>query len=161
MDSYIVIDGWRSNIRFSSAHIIPDYEKCGRLHGHTYAVHLKVFGKPDEKGIIMDFSSLKETVKKVVNELDHKVLIPEKSGFMTIKKEDDVVKLSLSSLKKKYVFPVDDCVLLPIDSTSAENLAGYILEKIVRMMSISKRIKNIEVGVDEGFGQGARVSKTI
>jgi len=161
MDSYIVIDGWRSNIRFSSAHIIPDYEKCGRLHGHTYAVHLKVFGKPDEKGIIMDFSSLKETVKKVVNELDHKVLIPEKSGFMTIKKEDDVVKLSLSSLKKKYVFPIDDCVLLPIDSTSAENLADYILEKIVRMMSISKRIKNIEVGVDEGFGQGARVSKTI
>jgi len=161
MDSYIVIDGWRSNIRFSSAHIIPDYEKCGRLHGHTYAVHLKVFGKPDENGIIMDFSSLKETVKKVVNELDHKVLIPEKSGFMTIKKEDDVVKLSLSSLKKKYVFPIDDCVLLPIDSTSAENLADYILEKIVRMMSISKRIKNIEVGVDEGFGQGARVSKTI
>ena len=56
MISYIIIDGWKSNIRFSSAHIIPDYEKCGRLHGHTYAVHAKISGKLDKNGIIMDFS---------------------------------------------------------------------------------------------------------
>ena len=55
MQSYISIDGWRSNIRFSSAHIIHEYEKCGRLHGHTYAVHAKIYGKTDSKGIILDF----------------------------------------------------------------------------------------------------------
>ena len=62
MNSYIYIDGWKSNIRFSSAHIIPEYEKCGQLHGHTYAVHIKVAGEPDKKGIIMDFSLLKDFV---------------------------------------------------------------------------------------------------
>ncbi|RLF42165.1 MAG: 6-pyruvoyl tetrahydropterin synthase family protein, partial [Thermoplasmata archaeon] len=44
MMSYIEIDGWRANIRFSSAHIIPEYDKCGRLHGHTYAIHAKIYG---------------------------------------------------------------------------------------------------------------------
>ncbi|HHH77810.1 MAG TPA: 6-pyruvoyl tetrahydropterin synthase family protein, partial [Thermoplasmatales archaeon] len=33
----VKVDGWRSHIVFSSAHFIPDYERCGRLHGHSYA----------------------------------------------------------------------------------------------------------------------------
>jgi 6-pyruvoyltetrahydropterin/6-carboxytetrahydropterin synthase len=159
MDSYIVIDGWKSNIRFSSAHIIPDYEKCGRLHGHTYAVHLKVVGELDDKGIIMDFSMLKDVVRKTISELDHKVLIPEKNSFIKIEREKNSIKLSLSSPEKKYVFPQSDCVLLPIDSTSAENLACYILDMLLKKLPLSKSITSIEVGVDEGFGQGARVSK--
>jgi 6-pyruvoyltetrahydropterin/6-carboxytetrahydropterin synthase len=159
MGPYIVIDGWKSDIRFSSAHIIPDYEKCGRLHGHTYAVHVKVVGEPDEKGIIMDFSLLKEIVRETVSELDHKVLVPEKSSLITIEKEDDSIKLT--SLKKQYVFPLSDCVLLPIDSTSAENLARYILDGVVEKFSPSKQIESVEIGVDEGFGQGARISKTF
>ena len=85
MSSYITIDGWKSNIRFSSAHMIAKYEKCSRLHGHTYAVHAKVVGEPDEKGIIMDFSLLKDILKETVKDLDHKVLIPEKSKTIKIR----------------------------------------------------------------------------
>jgi len=159
MDSYIYIDGWKSNIRFSSAHIIPDYEKCGRLHGHTYAVHVKIVGEPDEKGIIMDFSLLKDIFKKIVNELDHRILIPEKSSLVTIKKEEKSIKMI--TLKKHYVLPMEDCVLLPIDSTSAENLARYILDRALGKITASKRIKSVEIGVDEGLGQGARVIKIL
>jgi hypothetical protein len=39
---------------------------------------------------------------------------------------------------------------LPIDSTSAEKLAGYILEKIIDIVPFPERIKSIEIGVDEG-----------
>lgn len=158
MDSYIIIDGWKSNIRFSSAHIIPDYEKCGRLHGHTYAVHVKIVGEPDEKGIIMDFSILKDILKEIVNELDHKILIPEKSNLVTIKKEDKSIKMLI--LKKQYVLPIEDCVLLPIDSTSAENLTKYILDKVLKKIQFD-RLDSIEIGVDEGFGQGARIVKIL
>ena len=157
MSSYILIDGWKSNIRFSSAHIIPEYEKCGRLHGHSYGVHIKIRGKPDSKGIIMDFSLVKDTLKKIINILDHKVIIPEKSKSIKIEKQEDNVKISL--LEKSYVFPISDCVFLPIKSSSAENLASYILESFVKKISDSKDIEEIEVGVDEGFGQGARISK--
>ncbi len=159
MDSYIYIDGWKSNIRFSSAHIIPEYEKCGRLHGHTYAVHAKVSGKPDKKGIIIDFSLLKDALKQVVNKLDHRILIPEKSDVVKIEKENNSVKVS--SLEKIYVFPINDCVFLPIDSTSAENLARYILENFIAKISLPKHIEKIEIGVDEGYGQGARIMKTF
>jgi len=158
MNSYIIIDGWKSNIRFSSAHIIPEYEKCGRLHGHTYAVHVKIFGEPDEKGIIMDFSILKEIIKKIINELDHRIIIPEKSNLVTIKKEGNSIKISTH--KKHYILPVEDCVLLPIDSTSAENLAKYILDKVLEKIQFD-RLVSIEIGVDEGFGQGARIVKIL
>jgi 6-pyruvoyltetrahydropterin/6-carboxytetrahydropterin synthase len=159
MDSYIYIDGWQSDIRFSSAHIIPDYEKCGRLHGHTYAVHVKIVGNPDEKGIIMDFALLKDIFKKIVNELDHRILIPEKSSLVTIKREEK--SINMVTLKKHYVLPMEDCIFLPIDSTSAENLAHYILNRALEKITVSKRIKSVEVGVDEGLGQGARVTKIL
>jgi 6-pyruvoyltetrahydropterin/6-carboxytetrahydropterin synthase len=159
MNSYIVIDGWKSNIRFSSAHIIPEYEKCGRLHGHTYAVHAKIYGKPDNKGIIVDFSVLKTVLKTIINELDHRILIPEKSSVTKIEKTDE--EISIDSLGKHYVFPLNDCVLLPIDSTSAENLSQYILDRVIKEIPLSKQIEGMEIGVDEGYGQGARISKTF
>ena len=157
--SYIYIDGWKANIRFSSAHIIPEYEKCGRLHGHTYAVHLKIFGKPDEKGIIVDFSQVKETLKEICCDLDHKVLIPEKNSKVKIEKEND--NLTILTLGKRYVLPFSDCCLLPINSTSAEKLSEYLLKRFIEKASLVDRIDSIEIGVDEGFGQGARISKKI
>ena len=153
------MDGWRSNIRFSSAHIIHEYEKCGRLHGHTYAVHAKIYGEPDSKGIILDFSILKEKLRIIVNELDHRVLIPEKSQIAEIKKQDDA--LLINALGKKFSFPLTDCVFLPIKSTSAENLASYILNKLIEITELPKNVESIEIGVDEGYGQGARLSKQL
>ena len=157
MSSYIEIDGWKSNIRFSSAHIIPEYEKCGRLHGHSYAVHVKMRGKPDDKGIIIDFSLLKNVLRQIVSTLDHKVLVPNKSKAIKTIKEKKSVKVSSNG--KNYVFPLSDCIFLPIDSTSAENLAAYILDKILEKISLPNHIDGIEIGVDEGYGQGARISK--
>ncbi len=157
MSSYIEVDGWKSNIRFSSAHIIPEYEKCGRLHGHTYAVHIKISGEPDKNGIILDFSILKNILRKITYELDHKVLIPEKSKSIKIVKEKKTVKIT--SLGKNYMFPLSDCIFLPISSTSAENLASYILDKILKKISFPDNVDGIEIGVDEGYGQGARISK--
>lgn len=159
MVSYVYIDGWKANIRFSSAHVIPDYEKCGRLHGHTYAVNARVYGEPDEKGIIIDFSTLKDTLRQTVDELDHKILIPEKNSKVDV--EEDKEKVKLNVMGKQYVLPLSDCILLPLGSTSAENLASYVLDKVLEKITFSKRIKSLEIGVDEGFGQGARVTKTF
>jgi 6-pyruvoyltetrahydropterin/6-carboxytetrahydropterin synthase len=157
MSIYIEVDGWKSNIRFSSAHIIPEYEKCGRLHGHTYAVHIKISGEPDKKGIILDFSLLKNTLKNITVELDHKVLIPEKSKKITIVKDKKTV--NINSLGNEYSFPLSDCIFLPISSTSAENLASYVLDIILKEIKLPSNVDGIEIGVDEGYGQGARISK--
>jgi len=159
MSSYIEINGWQSNIRFSSAHIIHEYEKCGRLHGHTYAIHVKIWGQPDSKGIIVDFSNIKKILKEIANSLDHRILIPEKSPIVEIVKNDDYVRID--SMGKSYQFPISDCIFLPIKSTSAENLAKYILEEFVKKTDHLETVNQIEIGVDEGFGQGARICKKL
>ena len=157
MNSYIKIDGWKSNIRFSSAHIIPEYEKCGRLHGHSYAVHMKIIGEPDDKGIIVDFTQVKTVLREIIDRLDHKVLIPESNKMAKIEKHKKFVKIF--SLDKEYVFPIEDCVFLPIISTSAENLASYILDLFLKNIDLPKKVKSVEIGVDEGYGQGAFIEK--
>ena len=156
MESYIYIDGWKEKIRFSSAHVIPEYEKCGRLHGHTYAVHVKLYGEPDDKGIIIDFSIIKENLKDIIKKIDHKIILPKYSKFAKIKIEKN--SINMSTLGKTYIFPKEDCILLPIDSTSAEKLSCYILDNFIRKIKNYKNIVKIELGIDEGFGQGARVS---
>jgi 6-pyruvoyltetrahydropterin/6-carboxytetrahydropterin synthase len=155
MDTYIEIDGWRNNIRFSSAHVIPEYERCGRLHGHTYAIHARIWGERDEGGIVVDFSVVKNLLREIAKELDHMVLIPSK--FKGIKADKDI---EVESEGKRYVFPKEDCIFLPLDSTSAENLASYILDKVIERLPMD-RLKEVEIGVDEGFGQGARVKRKI
>jgi len=156
METYIEIDGWQTNIRFSSAHVIPEYEKCGRLHGHTYAIHAKIWGKRDKNGIVVDFSVIKNVLRKIAKELDHRVIIPKEYDGVKIKEES----VELENNGKKYVFPKEDCVILPINSSSAENLAEYVLQRVLNEIS-TKGMKEIEIGVDEGFGQGARLRRKL
>ena len=159
METYIYLNGWKENLRFSSAHVIPEYEKCGRLHGHTYAVHVKIYGKPDNKGIILDFSIVKEFLKNIIKLIDHKILIPKNSKIAEI--IIDGKNINMKTLGKNYYFPIEDCVLLPISSTSAEKLSEYILDIFINKLKKYDNIEKMELGIDEGFGQGARVTKIL
>ena len=151
----IELDGWKLHLIFSAVHLIPKYEKCGRLHGHTYAVHVKIIGEKNRDGILMDFTEIKDAIKKIIEKLDHRILIPKENPSIKVEKD----KVIMHANGKKYIFPTEDCMLLPIYSTTAENIAEYILDKLVENMSFPKNVKNIEIKVDEGPGQGAKMSK--
>jgi 6-pyruvoyltetrahydropterin/6-carboxytetrahydropterin synthase len=58
---------------FSSAHFLKNYEgKCEKLHGHNWKVRITVSAADlDEKGLAMDFKTLKEIVNKFVEKFDH------------------------------------------------------------------------------------------
>ena len=44
---------------FDAAHYLPSYNgKCEHLHGHTYKLVVKVDGRPDMEGMVLDFSLL-------------------------------------------------------------------------------------------------------
>jgi 6-pyruvoyltetrahydropterin/6-carboxytetrahydropterin synthase len=147
-------DGWKLNIHFSAAHCIPFHEKCERLHGHQYAIHLEVEGELDpETGWVIDFTPLKRSLKEVAGELDHRVLVPTGKGRVTHEATEDTVVMGI--MDKRYVFPREDCVLIPIPTTTAEHLAGYILDRMLEKFEFPKSLHGIRVGVDEGYGQGA------
>ena len=146
----IRLDGWKLNLTFAAAHFIADYSKCSRLHGHSYAISVIVKGKAIN-GIVMDFVELKNRIRSIAEELDHKVLIPTK-GDLKINVKDNEVEVIHK--EKRFVFPKEDCAFIPVQSSSAENLASYILQKLVEL-SFPENVEEVGVGIDEGYGQGA------
>lgn len=61
---------------FAAAHFLKDYHgKCENLHGHNYKVYAHVRGdRLDEGGMLLDFTELKNSLRKACNMLDHKNL---------------------------------------------------------------------------------------
>ncbi len=149
------INGWEAHIGFSAAHILPEHDKCGRLHGHNYAVHARVEGFKGEQGFVLDFIPLKEKLRAIAQELDHRVILP--AG--TVKESENEISIKLSG--KRYVFPREDVLLLDIRRSTAEELAGYILKRVIEELEIPDSIVAIEIGVDESRGQGAWVKKKL
>ena len=147
------IDGWRAGIRFSSCHFIPKHEKCSRMHGHTYVVHLRIKGYPDDSGFLMDFSIIKRTLKEIADELDHRVLLPGRNPNISVNVEGGEVEAVHQG--KRYVIPEEDVVILDLISLTAEILSEYVVNEFVKRASLPENIVTVEAGVDEGPGQGA------
>ena len=64
---------------FSAAHFITfNGNICERLHGHNYQVEAELHGPLDENHYVIDFIALRDHLKKLVDELDHHVLLPTK-----------------------------------------------------------------------------------
>ncbi|MFY9606760.1 MAG: 6-carboxytetrahydropterin synthase [Thermoplasmata archaeon] len=145
------INGWASKITFSATHIIPMHSKCGRLHGHDYAINTKIEGEMGADGVIMDFISVKEFLRVVAAELDHRVLIPARDPGVKIGK--DYIEYAIGD--KKLTLPKSDCIMLDIDVASAETLANFVLSRMLEKVRFPKNVTRIEIGVDEGRGQGA------
>ena len=58
---------------FAAAHLLKDYNgKCENLHGHNYKVFAHVRGNNlNEGGMLLDFSKLKDALRKTCKILDH------------------------------------------------------------------------------------------
>ncbi len=61
---------------FSSAHNLRGYQgACENLHGHNWKVEVEVrSGGLDSLGMVVDFKSLKEKARGVIERLDHRYL---------------------------------------------------------------------------------------
>lgn len=62
--------------RFAAAHRLDGYDgSCSNLHGHTWAVEVKITGKQlDSCGMLLDFKILKKLVDDSIKEFDHHCL---------------------------------------------------------------------------------------
>ncbi|MBI5679699.1 MAG: 6-carboxytetrahydropterin synthase [Methanobacterium sp.] len=157
----IEINGIHANLRFSSAHMIPLHESCGGIHGHSYIVDLVIEGeRSGEFGFVVDFKKAKTIVRDMCSKLDHKVLIPCNSDVVEFThKDNDSLEFTVG--KKDYKLPLEDCCLLPLKSTSAEDLAEYFAEEIFKYLEkIYNNLSSVQICVNEGIGQGAYFQKS-
>jgi 6-pyruvoyltetrahydropterin/6-carboxytetrahydropterin synthase len=141
---------------FSAGHFITyDGHQCEPLHGHNYRVAAELQGALDENAYVFDFTRLKQVLKKIVDELDHRVLLPGRSDRIRIETEGHVVSATYKD--KQYVFPVTDIVVLPIPNTTAEMLAEWIAGRLRQTLDplCVQTLTAIDVEVEESFGQRA------
>jgi len=160
---YIFIDGQKSGLNFSASHMIADHPKCSSLHGHTYSVSIRLHGEPSQDGFIYDFGPIKTMVRSLIEDLDHKLLVPARSKQLKVEKvsNDEGPALEIRHSHKLYMIPSQDAVLLDIEAVTAENLATYFLKRFCDSFNGPENITMVEIGVNEGWGQGAWVKKEL
>jgi len=75
----------RVKAEFDSAHFLKGYEgKCANLHGHRWTVEVELAAEDVQaegqcRGMVLDFSDVKEALRKEARRLDHSLLIEEGS----------------------------------------------------------------------------------
>jgi len=144
----------KEQLVFSSAHFITFAgDICECLHGHNYGLRAEVEGSLDENRYVVDFIAFRDALALLVKQLDHHVLLPTKHSMILIEESGDEVIARFRN--KRWVFPREDCMLLPIVNTTAEELSWWIATQIRNQLysKIGPRISMIEIGVDENHGQ--------
>ncbi len=153
------IDGGYSGLRFSACHFIPRHEKCSRLHWHSYIVRLRMDGDIGADGMIMDFVILKKALRKIIEEVDHKTLLPVRSTEVKITVSEDSVE-AVSGCKR-YVFPREDVTLLDVPTTTAEEMSKMMALRMLSDIDFPPNVRSISIGLDEERGQTAWYTEAV
>jgi 6-pyruvoyltetrahydropterin/6-carboxytetrahydropterin synthase len=144
----------KRELTFSAAHFITfENGQCERLHGHNYHVAVEVEGPLGEAGYVVDFLAFMAVLKRITGELDHHVLLPTEHRLIHILEEGNEVVAEFES--RRWVFPAEDCVLLPLKQTTAELLARHIAGRTLEALASEHHWQpvRIRVEVDECDGQ--------
>ena len=144
----------KDHLVFSAAHFITfNGNVCERLHGHNWRVAVSAEGALDENFYVVDFIALRDAVQKIVNELDHRMLLPMQHRTIRVRAGEREVEATFED--RRWVFPREDCVLLPIENTTAERLAWWIGQRLQSELAAAARrlVTALEIEVEENFGQ--------
>ncbi len=141
---------------FCSGHFISyEGDKCERLHGHNYRATVELEGELDENHYVFDFVALKKIARALTDELDHRMMLPTRNRVILL--EETPVSVRVRYREREWLFPRGDCVLLPIENTTAELLARYLGQRLLAELQAKHgyRPAVVRVEVEEAIGQSA------
>ena len=143
---------------FASAHFITlAGHRCEGLHGHNYRARATLEGELDEESwLVFDFVTLKQIMRGLCDEIDHKVLLPLQNPLLQVVENGESVTVAYEG-KPRYLFPRVDCALLPIPNTTVEMLAELLTSRLRAQLERTgaRGLTAIEMEVEESFGQSA------
>lgn len=142
---------------FCAGHFITyQGSECERLHGHNYRVAVEVEAALDVNHYVFDFIALKNLMRELTDGLDHYMLVPTRSRLIAVEEQGTSVRLRFRD--QEWVFPREDCVLLPIENTTAELLASYLTGRLREELRTRHQFTPdaVRMEVEESFGQTAR-----
>ncbi|QDT67560.1 6-pyruvoyl tetrahydropterin synthase [Planctomycetes bacterium MalM25] len=144
---------------FSAAHFITYAgDTCEPLHGHNYRVAIEAHGPLDENAYVLDFIATRDALATITGELDHRMLLPTEHATIRVAEAEGPggeAEVVVTHGDRRWVFPRQDCVLLPVVNTTAELLARWIGERLLRALSERGETppEQLLVEVDECEGQ--------
>ena len=138
---------------FCAAHFATYEGECEPLHGHNYRASVTVEGELQEDQFVFNFVTLKRLMKRLVDQLDHRLLLAAQNELMQITTQDDEV--TIVALGKRYVVPQADVLILPIANTTAECLAQYLAGQLRAEIGHIANLTACEMEVSEVEGQSA------
>ena len=125
MSEHYAVRVSNDSLVFSAAHFITFAGGvCEELHGHNFRVAVEVRGPVDQNHYVVDFVALQDAVETILDELDHRVLLPTEHPRIRVTANEREVEARFED--RRWVFPRGDCVLLPIANTTSELLARHI-----------------------------------
>ena len=130
--------------------------QCERLHGHNYRAAVEVDGPLDPSDFyVFDFVALKQRLKEITDELDHHMLLATANPVIHVEEADGRVRVRYKD--REWVFPRDDCFLLPIENTTAELIARYLAGRLLAALRERHGFTpdRLSVEVEENVGQSA------
>lgn len=154
MPSYhIRISG--DDLTFAAGHFITlENGQCERLHGHTYRVAAEIAGPLDANQCVVDFIAVRDALKAILAELDHRMLLPTQHPTIRVTPQPNAVEAAFDD--RRWTFPPDDCRLLPIVNTTTELLAHYVGERLHAILqAFGCTPSGVRIEIAEGAGSTA------
>lgn len=146
----------KDHLVFSAAHFITfNGNICERLHGHNWRTAVEVVGPLDENSYVFDFIALRDALQAIVAELDHRMLLATLHPTIKVAATEKEVEVHFE--ERRWVFPREDCVLLPIANTTAELIAQWIGQRLLPTVRTypGAAVSALQIEVEENFGQWA------
>ena len=138
---------------FCAAHFITYDGVCEPLHGHNYRASVTIEGDTQDDHFVFNFVTLKRTMRKLVDQLDHRTLLPATNPHFRLTRGDHEVTVDVGN--RRYVLPEADVLILPVPNTTAELLAKYLAGQLRDELGGVANLTACEMTVDEVEGQSA------
>ncbi len=145
----------REQYKFSCAHmtVFPDGTK-ERLHGHNYTVAVALELDRIDLQAMLPFRAIKTVLGELCAAWKERVFIAQHNPHLVIVRNDDELEFTLCN--QRYVMPIGDALLLPIENITVEGLAAYVAEILgPQIAALSPHVTSLEVTIAEHPGQGA------
>jgi 6-pyruvoyltetrahydropterin/6-carboxytetrahydropterin synthase len=115
-----------------------------------------VCGPLNRHGYVVDFVALRDELQRLIKVLDHHVLLP--TNHPRIKTSEQMAK-SPSIREKRWMFPADNCVLIPVDKQRPNGWPNSWPTNC-GMLLVAQDIPftRLTLGVDENEGQWGNLS---
>lgn len=148
----------RDQLVFCCGHFISyDGHQCERLHGHNYRAAVEVAGPLGPDGYVVDFIALRARSKEITDGWDHHMLVATRNPVILVEETGPAVRLRYKD--REWLFPADNCVLLPIENTTAELIARHLAGRLLTTLRDRHNFvpEALRVEVEEAPGTSAAV----